>query len=106
MSMSRLKKAAHFLVAYVLAFIIASLTPRFVHRRDFDRAFSEYYKNPTPENAAALQAQGRVNDAISIKMSAIAAFLLVSFGFGAYFAIRLVGPGLNQTSAQIRGRNG
>jgi hypothetical protein len=56
----------------------------FIHRRDFDRAFSAFYKNPTPENEAAFRKEQEINKLIRMKGDALGAAILVSLGYGIY----------------------
>jgi hypothetical protein len=75
--------------AYVFAFILAYWVPSFIHRREFDQAFSAWYKNPTPENAAALRIQQRKNELIHLEGSAIGALVLLIVFCGIYEGLRI-----------------
>jgi hypothetical protein len=61
--------------AYVFAFILAYWVPSFIHRQEFDQAFSAWYRNPTPENASALGIQQLKNGLIHLEDSAIVALV-------------------------------
>jgi hypothetical protein len=95
------RKVFRFLLIFLVAFIFVSLIPSFHHRRDFDRAFMAYYKEPTPENAAALRAQQRINENIDLEFAAVGALILVILGYGIYGVVRLA----NYGSKRIRGSN-
>ena len=99
--MSAVKKVSYFVVPYVFAFVLIYVTPSFHHRRDFDRAFMAYYKEPTPENAAALRAQQHINENIDLEFAAVGALILVILGYGIYGVVRLA----NYSSKRIRGSN-
>ena len=76
--------------AYALILTFAFVTQLPLHRRDSDRAFSVYYKNPSPENEAALRAERRKNEIIQLKDSAIISFVLLVVGYGLYAGLRWV----------------
>jgi hypothetical protein len=97
--MFAVKKASYFLVLYAFAFILINLTPSFHHRRDFDRAVSAYYKDPTPENAAELRAQRDINKDIDFKFAAVGALIIVTLGYGIYGVARLANRGLKRIRA-------
>jgi hypothetical protein len=88
--MSVARKALRFLLIFLVAFIFVSLTPSFLHRREYDQAFTAYYRNPTPENSAALRAQQRINDYIKFSFTGVSALALTTCGYGIYGVIRLV----------------
>lgn len=50
-----------FVLTTLLAAILAFVTPVFVHRQAFDRAFMNYEKSPTAENEATLRAEKAIN---------------------------------------------
>ena len=85
------------LLVFLLAFAFVSMTPSFLHRRDFDRAFSAYYKNPTPENSEALRAQQRINDYIKLSFNGIGAFALATLVCGGYGLVSLIGNSVKRT---------
>jgi len=76
------------LAAYILVLTIVFLVPEHIHRRDFDRAFSAWYKNRSPETEAALRAEQRKNEIIHMKDSVTIAFVLVVVGYGVYASLR------------------
>ena len=80
-----------FLLIFLIAFIFVSLTPSFLHRREFDRAFTAYYRNPTPENSDALRAQQRINDYINLSFDGVGALALTTCGYGIYGLIHAIG---------------
>jgi len=86
--MSAARKAFRFLLIFLVAFTFVSLVPSFLHRRDFDRAFTAYYKNPTPENSEALRAQQRINDFINLSFDGVGALALTTCCYGIYALIR------------------
>lgn len=78
-------RRTYYLVAlYVLSFVLICLMPSTIHRRDFVRADLAYYKDPTPENAAALRAQERINNYFYFSFAAIGAIIPLSLGCGIY----------------------
>src|SRR5260370_7702644 len=83
-NMSVARKLSYILIPYVFAFVLAYLIPSFIHRREFDQAFTAYYKNPTSENESALRAQQRKNEFIHRGDSPLAAPLLVALGYTLY----------------------
>jgi hypothetical protein len=84
------RKALRFLLIFLVAFTFVSLTPSFLHRRDSDRAFMTYYRNPTPENSHALRAQQRINDYINFSFTGVGALALTTCGYGIYGVIRAI----------------
>jgi hypothetical protein len=68
---------------YALAYLAIDGSS-FIHRREFDHAFYEWYKNPTAENKAVLQEEQETNKAIRMKGDALGAAVLVSAGYGIY----------------------
>jgi hypothetical protein len=99
--MSGVKRASFFLVPYALAFILICAYPPFLHRRDFDRAFFAYYRDPTPANATTLRAQQRINGYFYLGFAAVGALGFVSLGYGIYVVARLADHGIKR----IRGSN-
>jgi hypothetical protein len=84
------RKALRFLLIFLVAFILVPLTPQFLHRRDYDQAFTAYYRNPTPENLDALRAQQRINNYIKLSFNGVAALALTTCGYGIYGLIRSI----------------
>jgi hypothetical protein len=79
------RKSFYWLLAFlVLAIVWAFSVPPFVHRRDFDKAFTAWQKNPTPKNEAALRAGGRKNQQIQLRDSTITALVLAGLGLSVY----------------------
>jgi hypothetical protein len=52
----------------MLALAVAICTPVFVHRRDFDAAFSQWRQNQTAENSGLLNAQARKNQWVVLRV--------------------------------------
>jgi len=94
--MSFARKALRFLLIFLVAFIFVSLTPSFLHRREFDRAFTAYYRNPTPENSEALRAQQRINDYISLSFDGVGALALTTCGCGIYGLVHAIGSAVKR----------
>lgn len=82
------KRALWFLLTYVLLVILMFSVPMFIHRQDFDRAFSAWYTNRTPENETALRIQQHKNTVINLEFSAVGAFVLLAVGYGLYALVR------------------
>ena len=70
-------------LAYALSYLAIDRAT-FIHSRAFDHAFSEWYKNPTPENKSVLQKEQETNKAIRVKGDALGAAVFVSVGYGIY----------------------
>jgi len=87
----------------VCAFAVAYLVPEHIDRQQFSRTVMEYSRNPTPENAVALEAQRRENERIHLKDSAVIASGLLLIVYGIWGArvlrTRLIGrmnsPGIH-----------
>jgi hypothetical protein len=77
-----------FLAIYAAAFVLVYLTPNYIHRRDFDRAFSTWLHDRTPQNEAALRVEQHKNERIKMAESAVIALALVTLGSGVYFVFR------------------
>ncbi len=87
-----MRTAKHFLIVtatYTLAFVCIYST-EFIHRQAFDRAFSAWYNNRTPENTAALEKERHANDTIRFRDSAMGATILVAVGYGVWAIFRAV----------------
>jgi hypothetical protein len=69
--------------AYIVSYLAID-SSTFIHRRDFDHAFFEWYKKPTAENKAVLQKEQEKNRAIRMKGDAPGAAIVVSLGYGIY----------------------
>jgi hypothetical protein len=52
------------------------LIPVSVHRRAFDRAFSEWIRNPTPATQAQLEVERRENQKIALRTEAFGTVVL------------------------------
>jgi hypothetical protein len=77
-----------FLAIYAAAFVLVYLAPAHIHRRDFDRAFSAWLHDRTPQNEAMLRVEQRKNERIKLADSAVIALALVTIGSSIYFTIR------------------
>jgi hypothetical protein len=82
--MFAVKRTYYFIALYVFSFVFICLTPSIVHRRQFARADLAYYKDPTPENAAALRVQQRINDYIRLGFASVGSLIPLSLGCGVY----------------------
>jgi hypothetical protein len=78
------KRTLYFTALYVLSFVFIYFMPSTVHRRDFDRAYFAFYKDPTPENATALRVQERINNYFYFGFAAVGAIIPLSLGCGIY----------------------
>jgi hypothetical protein len=65
-----------------LALLIAFLVPQHTHRHDFDRAFTAWLHDKTPENEAALRQQQEINHRFEIEGSLIVALVLFTLFAG------------------------
>ena len=89
--MSVKKLILRFLAVYIVAFVLAYLIPQHMHRRDFDKTFTTWLHDPTPQNEEALRREQRKNEIIKLKVSAVIAVVLVGLGAGIYYGIRFAG---------------
>jgi hypothetical protein len=76
---------------YVIALVLVNFIPEFIHRRDFDKAFTAWEQDRTPQNEEALRAEQRKNEMIKLADSAFIALALVALGTGIYLTLRFVG---------------
>jgi hypothetical protein len=79
-----------FVVFYALALALVYLIPEHIHRRDFDKAFTTWLRDRTPQNEAALEVERRKNEMIHIEDSVVIALAVVVLGSGIYYVPRLV----------------
>src|SRR6266404_7224530 len=89
-SMTVVRKAGYFLLAYFCAFILANLIPEQIDRREYAIAVDAYTRDPTPENEVALRAQRRENERLHLRDTAILGLVLVVVGYGIWGGSRLV----------------
>ena len=90
LNMTMARKASYLLLSCVFAFILAYFIPEHIDRQEFAQAVTTYSRNPTPENAAALEAQRRENERIHLRDSAIIGFALVLGTWGVLAVRRLI----------------
>ncbi len=64
-----------------------------LHRRDFNLAFSSWYKNPTPENRAELDRQRHINVLCDLGISAVAFGSMAVVTLLAYYAVNRLSRG-------------
>ncbi len=67
---------ARFVITAIFALVVAFAAPQSLHRHDYDKAFSAYYRNPTPENETAFRREQAKNDRIVLLTAAAAALVL------------------------------
>jgi hypothetical protein len=96
--MTAARKASYILLSCVFAFILAYLIPERIDRREFTQAVITYSRNPTPENAAALEAQRRANDRIHLEDSAAIGLVLILVAYGIW--------GLRKLAMRLASRTG
>lgn len=77
---------ALFEVVLFLLVVLSLVTPSHVHRGKFDQAFMVWYRNPTPENRAKLNEQGRINLQIDLAFNAV---IFGSFALNTWTLYRL-----------------
>jgi len=77
-----------FLAIYAAAFVLVYLIPEHIHRRDFDRAFSDWLHDRTPQNEATLRVEQHKNERIKLADSSAVALAVVTLGSGVYFVFR------------------
>ena len=87
--MTAARKASYILLGCVFAFILAYLIPGQIDRREFTQAVITYSENPTPQNAAALEAQRRENERIHLKDSVIIGLVLIVLAYGVWHVRKL-----------------
>jgi drug/metabolite transporter superfamily protein YnfA len=79
---------------YVVVFTaLYFFVPTFLHRRDFDRAFSAYINHPSPETNAALDQERAINERILVEIDVMGALALTALG---YVVVVLVPPALQR----------
>ena len=79
-----------FLAIYAAAFVLAYLIPEHIHRWDFDRAFSVWLHDRTPQNEAVLRSEQHKNEMIKFADTAVIALVFVTLGAGIYCIGRFV----------------
>src|SRR6266403_3120159 len=79
-----------FLAIYAAAFVLAYLIPEHIHRWDFDRAFSVWLHDRTPQNEAVLRSEQHKNEMIKFADTAVIALVFVTLGSGMYYVGRFV----------------
>ena len=79
-----------FLAIYAATFVLVYLTPEQIHRRDFDRAFSAWFHDRTPQNEAVLRSEQRKHELIKLVDTAVIALVFVTLGSGMYYVGRFV----------------
>src|SRR5258706_16452830 len=96
MPMGVAKQIAIWTAVWVVLFVGVSLSPgQFLHRQAFDRAFSEWRRNPTPATEAELRHQQWINDVHWFVTDGTIALVLVAIGAGlGYSARKLGGKGM------------
>jgi hypothetical protein len=65
-----------------LALVIAFLIPQHTHRLDFDRAFTAWLHDRSPENEAALHQQQEINRRTEEEVSVVVALVLFALFAG------------------------
>jgi hypothetical protein len=69
--------------AYALSYLAIGAST-FIDRRDYDLAFSKWYKNPTTENEIVFRKEQAKSQAIRAEAPLIGALVVVSLGYGIY----------------------
>lgn len=64
------------------------VSPEFVHRKSFDRAFFAYDRDPTPEAKAKLLRERRIVQNIIVRDKGVIAMLLAANTFGLWKVLR------------------
>lgn len=64
------------------------LVPNLIHRRQFDRAFESWHKDPTSQNEAFLRIEQHRNTIVHLETSATGAFVLWIASFACYRIVR------------------
>ena len=74
----------------MLALVVAICTPVFVHRRDFEVAFSQWRKNQTAENSGQLNVQARKTQWVVLRVELAAGVIVfVALNAGWFLTRRL-----------------
>ena len=79
-----------FLAIYAATFVLVYLIPEHIHRRDFDRAFSAWVHDRTPQSEAVLRSEQHKNEMIKLVDTAVIALVFVTLGSGMYYVGRFV----------------
>jgi uncharacterized membrane protein YccF (DUF307 family) len=87
------------LLLSLAVFAVASFSvPVFVHRHEFDKAFVEWRRNPTPRSEAILDAQGRENQKAVLETQAVATLVMWVIFNGVWIGVR-------ELNSHIRGEH-
>ena len=87
--MSPLRRATLGVIAYLgLLLLLFVLLPGFIHRREFDQAFSNWLRNRSPNNEVVLHVEQRKNTIIQLKIAATGALILWAAGLAGYAIAR------------------
>jgi hypothetical protein len=77
-------------ITAMLALVVAICMPVFVHRRDFDVAFSQWRKNQTAENSGRLNVQARKTQWVVLRVELAAGVIVfVALNAGWFLTRRL-----------------
>jgi len=83
------KVLLRFVAFYSVAFTLVYVIPEHIHRRDFDKAFTTWLHERTPQHEATLEVERRKNEMIHIEDCAVIALGFVVLGSGIYYVPRL-----------------
>jgi hypothetical protein len=87
---------------YAIAFVLVYLLPQpMYHRRAFDKAFSTWLHDRTPQNEEALRAEQLKNERIKLLGSGVIALAFVTIGSAIYFTIRFAHQKLVRHRSEI-----
>ena len=84
--MSDKKFLASIASAFLISTIIGLCVPVQVHRRDFDQAFSRWYRERTPAASLQLEAERRHNQEIVLETKVCGVLILFTICSGAWLA--------------------
>jgi hypothetical protein len=88
------------MVYLLLLALFYVLLPNLIHRREFDRAFVLWRKDPTQQNEVLLRVQQRKNVIVKLEISGVVALVLWTASLACYRIIRHVQVGASGLTAK------
>src|SRR5438045_382412 len=74
---------------YLALFVALSLVPQFLHRQDFDRAFTAYLHNPSPATKQVLKQEQIKNRIIEFTNVVVGAAVILVVGVGFVYLVKV-----------------
>jgi len=95
------KKVLLFVAIYFVIFVALSLVPQFLHRQDFDRAFTAYLHNPSPATKQTLKQEQIKNRIIEFTNVVVGAAVILVVGVGFVYLVRVTARAAKPRVAQM-----